>query len=308
MTGKSQDYINKIWKRFNNIDRSYDIFIRKIHDKCLTKVFERCNIVDNFSSSFAPNVNIIAKWKYWYVQLLLEYRFSNSNVKVCTIVFKMSTKESETKKCEREIIFRLHEDGKSYNEIAGIVNRSKSTIHYIIKKSKNVGTLANKARSGRPKKLTERKKKVIIHELKNNSTIAAPQLASMVADMFHKEVHPELYRRILRNYDFHGRVPRKKPYINAVNHKKWLAFVKTYINKDNSFWDKSTFRSSQSLTFLTQMVKIMCGENQIRNWKCNIYIKQWNTEVARSWCGGARLPVAPEIWYLLMEYLINISI
>ena len=38
------------------------------------------------------------------------------------------------------------------------------------------------------------------------------------------------------------------------------------------------------------MVKIMSGENQIRNWKFHIYVKQWNTDVDRSWCGGAWLP------------------
>ena len=89
----------------------------------------------------------------------------------------------------------------------------------MIKKSKNEGTLRNKARPSRPKKLTGREEKVIIGELKKNATTSA-QLASMVADMVHKEVHPELRRRILRNNDFHGRVPRKKPYINAVNQKK----------------------------------------------------------------------------------------
>ena len=86
---------------------------------------------------------------------------SKSNVKVCTIVFKMNTKKSE-----REIIFRSHVDDKSYNEIAGIVNRSKCTRHYYIRKSKNEGTLANKARSDRSKKLTGREEKVIIRELK----------------------------------------------------------------------------------------------------------------------------------------------
>ena len=104
VTEKSQDYISKMWQRFNNIDRSYDTFIRNIHDKCLRKVLERCNTVDSFSSSFAANVNIIAKWKYSYVHLILGYRFSNSNAKVCTIAFKMNTRKCETKKCEREII------------------------------------------------------------------------------------------------------------------------------------------------------------------------------------------------------------
>ena len=77
----------------------------------------------------------------------------------------MNTKKCETKKYEREI-FRLHEDDKSYNEIAGTVNGSKSMIHYIVKKWKNEGRHANKTRSSGPKKLTGREEKVIIRELK----------------------------------------------------------------------------------------------------------------------------------------------
>ena len=77
----------------------------------------------------------------------------------------------------------------------------------------------------------------------------------MVADMFHKEVHPELRRRILWNNDFHGRVPRNKSYMNVVNHKKRLTSAKTYINKDNSFWDKVIF--SDESFFLARMVKII---------------------------------------------------
>ena len=64
---------------------------------------------------------------------------------------------------------------------------------------------------------------------KENPTTSISQLASMVVDMFDKEVHPELCRRILRNNDFHSRVPRMKPYIKAVNHKKRLTFMYMYI-------------------------------------------------------------------------------
>ena len=103
-------------------------------------------------------------------------------------------------------------------------------------------------------------------------------------------------------------VLRKKPYINAVNHKKDWLLQKPILIKVILFGIKSSFQTSQSLTFLDQVVKIMCKENQIRNWKFDIYIKQWNTEVDRSWCGGIWLLVALEIWYSLMEYLISISI
>ncbi|CAK9806411.1 hypothetical protein ANTPLA_LOCUS4874 [Anthophora plagiata] len=152
----------------------------------------------------------------------------------------MNTKKSETNKCEREIILRLHEDGKSYNEIIEIVNRSKSTIHYIIKKSKNEGSLANKARSGRPKKLTGREKKVIIREIKKNLTTSAPQLA----------ISAETCRRILRSENFHGRAARKMPFINKISRAKRLAFAKEYVNKSNTFWQKLFSRMNPSLIFL----------------------------------------------------------
>lgn len=42
----------------------------------------------------------------------------------------MNPKKSETQKCVREITLRLHKDGKSYSEIAKIVNKSKSILYH----------------------------------------------------------------------------------------------------------------------------------------------------------------------------------
>lgn len=56
----------------------------------------------------------------------------------------MSTKKSETSKCEHELILKLHNKNKSYLEIAKLLNRSKSTIHYIIEKSKTEGNITNR--------------------------------------------------------------------------------------------------------------------------------------------------------------------
>ena len=36
-------------------------------------------------------------------------------------------------------------------------------------------------------------------------------------------------------------------YVNTVNHKKRLTFAKTYINKDNSFWDKVVFSDESNI-------------------------------------------------------------
>ena len=171
----------------------YTFWIYVFHIQCPTKVFERCNTVDSSSFSFAPSVNIIAKWKYWYVHLMLGYRFSNSNVQVCTIVFKMNTKVWN-KNCKREIIFRIHGDGKSYNEIGENV--------------KEWGNACKQSSIRSTKEINWKNGESYHSRIKKNLITSAPQVASMAADMFHKEIHLELCRRILRNNDFHDRVPR----------------------------------------------------------------------------------------------------
>lgn len=151
---------------------------------------------------------------------------------------RKSMKKSETSKSERELVVKLHEEGKSYQEIAKHINRSKSTVHYIIKKSKNEGSILNNARTGRPKKLTSKEEKLVIREIRKNPCISAPQLAGIIAVSFGKDVHAELCRRILRNNDYHGRIPRKKSDVDKVNMKKRLGFARNSVDRDNRFWDK----------------------------------------------------------------------
>ena len=88
------------------------------------------------------------------------------------------------------------------------------------KKVKERGNICKQSSIKSTKRIDWKRGERYHSRIKKNPTTSAPQLASMVVDMFDKEVHPELCRRILRNNDFHSRVPRKKPYINAVNHKK----------------------------------------------------------------------------------------
>lgn len=153
----------------------------------------------------------------------------------------MSRKKSETTLEERRIIFKLHQKGKSYVEIAKIIGRSKSTIQFIIKRIKASDSLLNNERTGRPKILTVRERKTVIREVQKNPRISAPKLAIMCSAMFNKNVSVETCRRILRSENFHGRTPRKKPFINKINRIKRLPFAKEYINQSNTFWKKVIF-------------------------------------------------------------------
>jgi transposase len=147
----------------------------------------------------------------------------------------MGRKSSEVPIAERKLIYKLHMEGKSYLKIANLVNRSKSAIQYVIKNIKTNGDVVNKQRKGGPRKLTTREEKAVIREIKKEPRISGPKLAAFVLRYFNKQVSAETCRRILRRENFHGKVARKKPFINKKNRMKRLQFAKQYIDKDFNF-------------------------------------------------------------------------
>uniref|UniRef100_T1HBX6 HTH_Tnp_Tc3_2 domain-containing protein n=1 Tax=Rhodnius prolixus TaxID=13249 RepID=T1HBX6_RHOPR len=54
-------------------------------------------------------------------------------------------------------------------------------------------------------------------------------------------VTPQTIRNKLHEYDYCGRVPRKKPFINKINRKRRLDFAKEYVSKPSSFWETVIF-------------------------------------------------------------------
>lgn len=85
---------------------------------------------------------------------------------------EISTKMAKTKELsleERKTIIKLHQEKKTEREIAKICSRTQSTIHTFIQHIRKTGSVANKPRSGRPSKVSDRLKKAIIKEKKNKS-------------------------------------------------------------------------------------------------------------------------------------------
>lgn len=174
----------------------------------------------------------------------------------------MCSKISEIPESERKLIVKWRNKGKTYDEISKLVNIYKSTIHYILKKSKFEGTVKNKYWLGRPKKLTEREERALISEIKKNPKISATKLAMIVKENFKKDVNLELCRRVLRENDYHARVPRKKPYISNINKKKRLKFAKEFISQDNAFWNEVIF-SDKSKFNVFGSDAVLFGDKQI---------------------------------------------
>lgn len=141
----------------------------------------------------------------------------------------------------RELIIKHFNEGKSVRDIAALVNRSPSTVHDIIKRFKTSKSVENKPKSGRPKLFTPSDERWIVQQMKKNPKLSAPKLATEVSQSLNKNVHPETIRLVLRKKNLHGRVARKKPFINKRNRIKRLKFAKAYKNNDFSFWNQVLF-------------------------------------------------------------------
>lgn len=71
--------------------------------------------------------------------------------------------------------------------------------------------------------------------------MSAPKIAQEVAVECKKQVHPSTIRRILRREGLHGRIARKKPFINDRNRKRRLQFAREYVLKEDMWWEDCLF-------------------------------------------------------------------
>lgn len=141
----------------------------------------------------------------------------------------------------RALIIRLREEGQSFRKIAKTVNKSHATVQYIVNRQKEIETLSNRPRSGRPRKLDSNQRRAILRTVVENPMTSAPKLAGMVNKDYGVNVVPQTVRNVLKRFGYNGCTPRHKPFISAVNKRKRLDFAKSHVDKPTSFWNSVIF-------------------------------------------------------------------
>ncbi|KAJ4445117.1 hypothetical protein ANN_06918 [Periplaneta americana] len=112
----------------------------------------------------------------------------------------------------KKTIVRLALKGYSLREIGNIVNKSHSTIQYVVNKFKYRGFTANQKRKPKEKILNEREKRFKIRQIKSNPRLSVPKPRSLMTKTTRKTVSVTTVRRVLYKYGFHGRRIRKRPF------------------------------------------------------------------------------------------------
>lgn len=180
----------------------------------------------------------------------------------------------------KEQIIHFYSAGEGYKKLASRFNKPVATIRNIVKKWKERGTVKNKARCGRPAKISKRQLRNLVRTATEKPQTTAKDLQEDLTAMG-VQVHCSTIQRALNKSSLHGRVMRKKPFLRPQHKVNRLKFAKEHIDKPAAFW---------SNVLWTDETKIeLFGHNQQRYaWrKKNEAFKEKNVKPTVKYGGGS---------------------
>uniref|UniRef100_A0A8C5DP94 Transposase n=1 Tax=Gouania willdenowi TaxID=441366 RepID=A0A8C5DP94_GOUWI len=134
-------------------------------------------------------------------------------------------------------IIQHHGLGEGYKKLSQRFKLSVSTVRNIVRNWKTTGTVLVKARSGRPRKISERQRRRMVRTVTvNPQTSSKDQQHQLAADGV--TVHRSTIQRTLHKEMLYGRVMRKKPFLCTRHKRGRLRYAKAHLDKPASFWNK----------------------------------------------------------------------
>lgn len=146
----------------------------------------------------------------------------------------MGSSKQLSRKLKLKIV-DAHKAGEGYKKIAKRFQMPISSVRNVIKKWQSSGTVEVKARSGRPRKISDRTARRIVRKASQNPRLTARSLQKDLADTG-VVVHYSTIKRYLYKYGLHGRVIRRKPLLRPHHKNQRLNFANEHIDKPDAFW------------------------------------------------------------------------
>lgn len=153
----------------------------------------------------------------------------------------MSSNHTKIPIAIKELIIKLHNEGKSYLEIAKNVSRPKSSVQYVIQNYKKTSSLLIAPGRGRRKIIDARLGRMIDRMVKLEPKTSAVEIAKTVKEYENVTLSAQTVRNFLHCNQYKACVPRKKPFISKKNVKQRLDYAKKYVQKPDEFWKTVIF-------------------------------------------------------------------
>ena len=133
----------------------------------------------------------------------------------------------------------MYSSGLSMNEIAKRMRIARGTVQSIMKKHRETGTVADRPRSGRPRKTTPQEDRLLCRDCLKNRMKTSPQLASSFCESTGKTLDPSTVRQRLLNVGLRGYVAAKlKPLIRQPNKVARLKWAREHVKWTEDQWKK----------------------------------------------------------------------
>lgn len=139
---------------------------------------------------------------------------------------------------ERTRIIVLYQEGYSQRRIAQKTGYAKSSIQNIISKFKETGEVADKRKSGRPKKLSDANTKFLRVQSLRNRFKSSRELASDLRHATGTEVTSSSVRKYLISEGLRGRVSVRKPLLRQGNRQKRIQYAKEHKDWTAEMWNR----------------------------------------------------------------------
>lgn len=189
---------------------------------------------------------------------------------------------------ERGIAAGLAQAGQNQYEIAGQLNCTTKTVRELLKKIDETKSLADRKRSGRPRKTSPREDRIVVRQSYLNRRLDANELSKkIVPNLVKNHISHSTVQRRLREAGLFGRVARKKPWLTLAHRfARWKWATKhQYLTWDDwkqvIFSDESPFtlfqrggrrwvRRRAGEAYLDQCVQptVKHGGGKIQVWGC----------------------------------------
>ena len=158
-------------------------------------------------------------------------------------------------KTRRSAVLHFWNNGhRSAADIARLTKIPLSTVKYNLLKIKKQGTVEDRPRSGRPRKLTTNDNKSIGQWLRRNNEVTATEIAQKLHQKRGQSVSPSTVRRQLHRLGYRSTLPRGTPMLTE-EHKR--ARVRWAIRHKDDDWTRTIF---------TDETGYQLFRNTIRRW------------------------------------------
>ena len=159
---------------------------------------------------------------------------------------------------------------QSYVEIAEAESLSKSTVKSVLYRATTRQSLDNKQRSGRPKKISERGRNLVIRYAREHPLCTYTELQRETR----QDCSQATLKRILHDNGILNWRAKKRPHLTAAHAAQRLAFAYTHLTTD---WSRVIFSDECS---------IEKGRGKQQLWAFGFWYQKWDTDKIQTYYKG----------------------